>query len=181
MSYILDALKKSERERALGRVPTLDTPVAAPRRRAWRWAAAAAALLALAGGAGWWLAPRQAVAPATPAAGTGPAPAAARAPAPRAPTAASAVPPGPPPAPAAAPGASAPATPAPAVARAGGDLPEVEVNVISYSRAPERRFVMINLQRYREGETTREGLRILRIAADGVEVVYRGERRFLRP
>jgi general secretion pathway protein B len=40
MSYILDALKKAERERHLARVPTLGTvhsPAAAPRRRLWPW------------------------------------------------------------------------------------------------------------------------------------------------
>jgi general secretion pathway protein B len=40
MSYILDALKKADRERHLARVPTLGTvhsPAAAPRRRLWPW------------------------------------------------------------------------------------------------------------------------------------------------
>jgi general secretion pathway protein B len=48
MSYILDALKKSERQRSLGRVPTLDTAHYAetrPRRRWWPWAIVAVVLV----------------------------------------------------------------------------------------------------------------------------------------
>jgi general secretion pathway protein B len=48
MSYILDALKKLERERRLAKVPTLDTAhrtSSAPRRRLWPWIGAAVVLV----------------------------------------------------------------------------------------------------------------------------------------
>lgn len=47
MSYILDALKKAERERQLARVPTLETvhvPGPSPRRQLWPWVVAGALL-----------------------------------------------------------------------------------------------------------------------------------------
>jgi general secretion pathway protein B len=50
VSYILDALKKAERDRRLRRVPDLGTvhlPAAATRRRAWPWVAGGAAALNL--------------------------------------------------------------------------------------------------------------------------------------
>jgi general secretion pathway protein B len=56
MSLILEALRKSEAERQLGRAPGLMTPMPAARRRlrAPLWAAAAA-LLAAGLAAGWWV------------------------------------------------------------------------------------------------------------------------------
>lgn len=61
MSYILDALRKADAERARGSVPRLHTqPVAgagaagnAPRGARWRWATLAA-LAGLLGALGWW-------------------------------------------------------------------------------------------------------------------------------
>ena len=56
MSYILDALKKAERERDLGRVPTVTTahvPIFGARRRLGLWVVAAALLLG--GGLAIWL------------------------------------------------------------------------------------------------------------------------------
>jgi general secretion pathway protein B len=57
MSYILEALRKAERERSLGQVPTLEvaaTPPAGPSRRLWPWLLAAA-LLVNAGVLAVWL------------------------------------------------------------------------------------------------------------------------------
>lgn len=56
MSLILEALRKSEAERQLGRAPGLMTPMLhAPRRRAWLWPLLLVLpILVLAGAAGWW-------------------------------------------------------------------------------------------------------------------------------
>ncbi len=57
MSYILEALRKAERERSLGQVPTIDiatVPPADPPRRLWPWLVAAA-LLVNAGVLAVWL------------------------------------------------------------------------------------------------------------------------------
>lgn len=65
MSYILDALKKSERERSHPRVPTIMTEQPwTPRRQphAWIWAAVAGAVVAAGGLAVWlWPSPPQGV------------------------------------------------------------------------------------------------------------------------
>ncbi len=59
MSLILQALKKAEAERSLGRVPTLDQvaaaePAAAPRRHAAVWAGMGSALIAVLALGAWW-------------------------------------------------------------------------------------------------------------------------------
>lgn len=66
MSYILQALKKAEAERGLGRVPGLDAPMAAPSRAerganplnslnpSWRWVALGAALTVTAAALAAW-------------------------------------------------------------------------------------------------------------------------------
>jgi general secretion pathway protein B len=56
MSYILEALRKAERERRLGQAPTLEAVYAAApvaRRRPWPWLLLGAALLVNAGVVGW--------------------------------------------------------------------------------------------------------------------------------
>lgn len=56
MSYILEALRKAERERRLGQAPPLEAVYAAPpvaQRRPWLWLLLAAALLVNAGVVGW--------------------------------------------------------------------------------------------------------------------------------
>ncbi len=124
MSYILDALKKAERERHLAKIPTLDTVhrrSSPPRRRLWPWIGAAV-VLANAAVLIWFLRPipmpfiksaaRSPAAPAAPAVVSGqpaPAPPADRAP-PEKPAAVAAAPPEP--APSSSP-ASAPRRPQP--------------------------------------------------------------------
>lgn len=53
-------------------------------------------------------------------------------------------------------------------------LPGYLMTVHVYDPAPAKRFVLINALKYREGEETREGLRIERILADGVVLSHDG-------
>lgn len=229
MSYILEALKKSERDRAVGGVPDLSSePNVYPRSRAGsRWVLGA--VLVLVGlSFGFALsrygerpasrasvhrtlhhpsmptrAPLQDVAPLHPAKvvrpdlvgvtaqnsappvaakpiypaskDVGTAPGGTVGPAPVASSGASQ--------PRAAPSASPPATsPAdlpllqdlPANIRQG--LPALHVDVHVYDKDPSRRFVLINMQRYRQGDTLAAGPRLLRITKNGVVLKYRGVR-----
>ncbi len=60
-------------------------------------------------------------------------------------------------------------------------LPDLVLNVVSYSQDPKRRFVMIDLQMYREGQRVKAGPRLEQIQADGVVLSYAGRRFMLRP
>lgn len=204
MSFILDALKKSESERHRNSGPVLmDVRIAPPRRRlpAWAWiiiAVLAVNLLVLV----WllWLAPDRA-APAQSAAATSPAQAAPQTlpvPAPAAtPPAASAMPePALPPAapppvspqPTVAPAAAMPPGPALDVAALGRykdlvssgiSMPTLQLNLHVYDAAPASRYVMVNGARLREGETAPDGLRVLQITPTGVALEWRTQRFFL--
>jgi general secretion pathway protein B len=55
-------------------------------------------------------------------------------------------------------------------------LPHPELDVHAYADAPERRFVMIGLRRYREGEALPDGLVIDEITPDGIVVEHSGRR-----
>ena len=55
-------------------------------------------------------------------------------------------------------------------------LPSLHVSVHAYDEVRENRFVLINLNRYREGEHTKEGPLIEAITADGLILRYQGER-----
>lgn len=230
MSYILDALKRSERERR-GQGPANDplleggAPAPAPSRPLWP-VLLGLALLANAGVlAGYLLlrepAPSRAVAPPP---STGPATESQPRPrqAPETPpgpsaeasaeppeSAPAAAPPEPPPpaeptaaeparqqasaesAPPAAeasppPPDAAPSTPAapwealpyleelPAGFRSS--VPGVTVNVHVFTDDPARRFVLVDLRRYREGDELPGGLRLLHITPEGVALGWRGRR-----
>lgn len=54
------------------------------------------------------------------------------------------------------------------------ELPAYAMTVHVYDRERDRRFVLINGLRYREGETTREGLRVERILAQGAVLSHKG-------
>ncbi|HWP95162.1 MAG TPA: general secretion pathway protein GspB [Gammaproteobacteria bacterium] len=62
----------------------------------------------------------------------------------------------------------------------GTGLPDLHLDVHAYADDPAQRFVFINLKRYREGETLSEGPRLLRILPDGVLLEYQG-RTYLLP
>jgi general secretion pathway protein B len=57
-------------------------------------------------------------------------------------------------------------------------LPAFLMTVHIYDRAPEKRFVLINARKYREGERTPQDLLVEEILPDGVVLSYEGHRFF---
>lgn len=53
------------------------------------------------------------------------------------------------------------------------DLPRLDVHV--YSEVPQRRFIMVNQEKYREGEKLPSGLLLEEILPDGIVMSYEGE------
>jgi len=62
----------------------------------------------------------------------------------------------------------------------GRGVPEMRLELHFYSNRPQERFVFVNGRRYRQGDTTAEGLQVVEITADGV-VMSQGGNRFLLP
>jgi len=222
MSFILDALKKSENERARQNGPALlEARVVPPRRGPSAWAivvgivlAANLALLVYVllrarPPAAEEETTRTAVSAPANAAPATPSPAPAQAPlqppvATPAPTTAQQEPLPPPAAevvnpadyaPARAPGTLARPAPqagagatmdsslptaADLVARATG-LPPLRLTLHVYDEQPQNRYVLVNSQRVREGETTNDGVRVERITPEGVLMSWRGQRFRLLP
>lgn len=211
MSYILEALQKAERERALGRVPDLSAahaPAAAPPHRPWPWLLGLGLLANAAVVAALWLWPQpqppaapalarppdtaapSSLPPRPPVSPPVPAPAPVAAPAPRTagpapdrPPSAAPLPPAP--APAAAPPSAPPADARPPrlallPESLRGALPPLNVDAHVYAEDPAKRFVLINLRRYREGERLEEGPLLQAITREGVVLSFR-ERSFLLP
>jgi general secretion pathway protein B len=58
--------------------------------------------------------------------------------------------------------------------RNGLDLPRLDIHV--YSDEPAKRFIMVELKKYREGQTLASGLKLEEILPDGMVMSYRGER-----
>jgi len=54
------------------------------------------------------------------------------------------------------------------------DLPRVDVHV--YSEEPQRRYILVNLEKYREGERLTSGLVLEEILPNGMVMSYQGER-----
>lgn len=61
-----------------------------------------------------------------------------------------------------------------------GDLPPANLSLHVYDRNPSARFVFVNGQRAREGETLQNGLRVDEITPEGAVLSFRGSR-FLVP
>ncbi len=59
-------------------------------------------------------------------------------------------------------------------------VPALDVQVLFYSRTPERRFVLVNGRRYRPGEELMPGLVLVGVERSGMVLEWRGER-FLMP
>ncbi|MGB5179459.1 MAG: general secretion pathway protein GspB [Gammaproteobacteria bacterium] len=211
MSYILEALKKADRERTLGDVPDLETAHWGERRRQrnYRWVWVVVALLVVNGTLLAVLLGRNDDAVQSPAPGSGiadqlpqritpqagstavqpsrqitrprepvyvppvvqrPASAVAAAPAyARQPVAAVA--------PAGLPAASQ-GVPywddLPLEFRSGLTLPHIDVHV--YDDDPARRFILVDLQKYREDETLESGAVVEAINADSIQLYYQGTR-----
>jgi general secretion pathway protein B len=53
-------------------------------------------------------------------------------------------------------------------------LPRLDLHV--YSEEPQNRFILVNLQKYREGETLESGLVLEEILPEGMVMSYLGER-----
>lgn len=189
MSYILEALKKSERERAKGNIPTLETvsDTGVSRRALWLGVLIGAGALLLVALAAWLVSQqflrtdsspvRSATPPATsvdePSASTStgedPAPAEAsttRADEPRESGSEAA----------SQPTSEAREPQAPQRVAGISDLDpdaqarvrDVSVNVVSYSRTPERRFVMLNQRIFRESDRVDDGVTVKEILPEGV-------------
>ena len=67
----------------------------------------------------------------------------------------------------------------PSVSSTNNDV--IEVNVVSYSDQPEKRFVMIGGKLFREGEFVRAGLKVEEVRRDEVVLNQRGEQIIRRP
>lgn len=57
--------------------------------------------------------------------------------------------------------------------RAGLPVPRIDVHV--FAQEPERRFVLIDLRKYRQGDTLQDGAVIETILADGIVLSYQGQ------
>jgi len=158
MSYILEALRKSERERSLGKVPTLNaaTQVAKPRSYVGWWLAL---LLAICIFSGWWLwyGRMGAAGPVAASPMTG-------VPAPTAATRNQTV-----------------ASDSAEVVEPGQHGSAIVLNVISWSADPQRRFAMINQKIVREGEALSPGVTVKSIEADRVIISRQGQEMVLTP
>lgn len=222
MSFILDALKKSDSERQRQAGPALlEVRSAAPRGALPAWALVLGVLLVINIVALGWFVTRSrtppadaAATPATPATvalapASEPAPNTRRAPAAQAPVLpprqaagkpavaeesdnpadyVAALPQGSAPpahdAPVAA--QAGPATTAPGSdmvptleqlpASIGNQLPQLHLDMHVYATRPADRFVLVNMQRLREGDATRDGVRVERITPTGVVMAFRGTR-----
>lgn len=58
----------------------------------------------------------------------------------------------------------------------GNQLPPLRLDLHVYATRAADRFVMINMQRLREGDATRDGVRVEEILPDGVVLSFRGTR-----
>ncbi|MET0659619.1 MAG: general secretion pathway protein GspB [Steroidobacteraceae bacterium] len=65
-------------------------------------------------------------------------------------------------------------------ATGAAQLPEMHLDIHVYATAPAERFVFINMKKYREGETTAEGVTVEQIRRDGVVLNHQGMR-FVMP
>ena len=205
MSFILDALKKSEKERQRAAVPSIgDLPIIVQQARTSSWVYAVIAALGL--GLIWltWIswpdsapAPLAASQPQSPAASAGADPAApataalepprtrslaseaTRMPATSSPRGTAAAP-QPSPAPAARPIVTAAPMSIFEARAAGVAVPDLVLELLVYSDDPAQRFVFINASKYVEGDALAEGPRVVEISTEGAILSHNG-RNFLLP
>lgn len=60
------------------------------------------------------------------------------------------------------------------LARGAVSLPELHIDIHVFSETPEDRFVFINMNKYRQGEQLGEGPDVVEITIDGVVLGYQG-------
>ena len=194
MSFILDALKKSEAERQRQAGPAMfQAPAARPRRGVPTWLIVTGALLVVVNLAGllWVMLRPSSTSGSVPAAAAPPAAApvtsARPAATPAAPAASAAT------APVEAqpattelavpePEAALPETPEDAriaglkrYATLGSSVPPLRLDLHVYSTRPADRYALINMRKLREGDTTEDGVKVKEITRSGVVVLFRGE------
>jgi len=63
----------------------------------------------------------------------------------------------------------------------GGNLPDFRLDLHVYSERPRDRYALVNMQAVHEGDTLKEGARVLAITREGVALDYRGQQFMLRP
>lgn len=56
------------------------------------------------------------------------------------------------------------------------NLPSLNVDIHSYSKNPAKRYVLINMEKYHEGDYLAEGPQLIEILPDGVILEHLGER-----
>lgn len=59
-------------------------------------------------------------------------------------------------------------------------LPELNIDIHSYDANAQKRYVLINMEKYREGDRLNEGILLSNIRPDGVVLEYEGQR-FILP
>lgn len=178
MSFILDALRKSEIERQRDAAPTLiRAPLATGRRGSPVLSIVLIVLLSLALAVlatAWWLGERdEPTPPGTPeeSALTSTAPVPAAGPA----TAAIAAPP------ASSPAGRAGPLPISELERVDPDLPSYRMDMLAFNADPAQRLVWINSRRYQPGQRIEGGPILVEIRPDGAVLEYRGETFLLSP
>ena len=152
MSTILDALKKSEQERKLSKLPTLTDMPAPEEQSRWPLMVIISLLVILVLMIGWfgirWLladVPDSGIRPTNIVLNND----------------------------------TLGGTEASTASPGGSD--EIVVNVVSYAKLPEQRFVMINGKMYHENDFIRAGLKVEKINSDSVVLNQRGRRIETRP
>ena len=58
--------------------------------------------------------------------------------------------------------------------RSGFQAPHIDVYV--YAEEPRRRFVLVDLQKYREGDTLQNGAVLEKINPNSIQLYYQGQR-----
>jgi general secretion pathway protein B len=60
------------------------------------------------------------------------------------------------------------------------NLPVMNIDIHSFDSRPEKRYVLINMEKYREGDYLAEGPHLVEILPEGVVMEHMGER-FILP
>jgi general secretion pathway protein B len=55
------------------------------------------------------------------------------------------------------------------------NMPSINIDIHSYAKQPAKRYVLINMEKYREGDYLAEGPRVVEILPQGVVMEHMGE------